>query len=1076
MSIDEITERRGALSPAKQALLERLKRGGLTVAPVADVIRPRGDDGPAPLSPAQQRLWFLQRMEPESTAFVIPQTLRLRGAVDVAALDRAFAEIVRRHQVLRTVFQTRDGEPVQVVLPAPPSVLRVENAISADPVDEARRRMQSEAARRMDLEAGPLFFATLVRIAPADHILFVTLHHLVTDGWSLGLLYRELEALYGAFSRGEPSPLPPLGIQYADFAAWQRGHLAGPALEGQLAYWRQTLNGAPALLELPTDRPRPAVQGTAGAAHPVNYPRGLRERQAETARAEGSTLFMALMAGWAALLGGYARQDDVVLATAVAGRNREETEPLIGFFINTLPVRVDLRGDPSFRELLARVKEATVGALAHQDVPFERLVETLNVPRALSHSPVYQAMFTLQNAFGAPLALPGLTMERLGSTHASAAQDLWLALEEADGLEGMLQYATDLFDAATMERMIAHLAVLLDAATADPSLPLSRLPRMDAAERETVLRAWNATDADYEYAPVHETIAAQAARTPDAVAVSLDDESLAYAELDARANRLANRLRRLGVGPEVRVGLMLERAPEMVVAILAVLKAGGAYVPMDPGYPRERLAYMLADSRVPVLLTQDRLARLADGFTGTVLRLDTPEDDAEPQAIPYSLFPIPSPHGLAYVIYTSGSTGRPKGAMNTHRAIANRLAWMQAEYGLDARDAVLQKTPFSFDVSVWEFLWPLMTGARLVLARPEGHRDPAYLAELIRRERITTLHFVPSMLQAFLEQPALEERCTSVRRVVCSGEALGAELVERFHARMPSSAGLHNLYGPTEAAVDVTYWPCARGDERRCIPIGRPVSNTRMYVLDAHGNPTPIGVPGELQIAGVQVGRGYLDRPALTAEKFVPDPFSATGGARMYRTGDLARWTAEGVLEYLGRMDHQVKVRGFRIELGEIEAALADHPAVRDAVATVREDTPGDARIVAYVVPDGTAAPAPDELRRFLSRRLPDHMLPSAWTVMDALPLSPSGKVDRRALPAPEAPKRDAARFVPPRTPAEQRVAGFWREVLGVEQVGVDDNFFEIGGHSLLLARVHARVLAAFRREVSMLDLFRHTT
>jgi amino acid adenylation domain-containing protein len=1067
-------ERKGALSPAKLALLERLKKGGLSVAPRTDGIRPRGGDGPAPLSPAQQRLWFLQQMEPESRAYNIAQTLRLHGPLDVGALDRALAEIVRRHHVLRSTFDLRDGEPMQIVGPAPASVLRVEEALELFPVAEARRRIAIESQRPFDLRTGPLLYATLVNLGWDDHLLLITLHHIVTDGWSLGVMYRELAALYGAFTRGEDSPLPPLAIQYADFAAWQREHLAGPELERQLAYWRGALAGAPALLEVPLDRPRPAVQGSAGAAHPLHVPRETADGLAAVARAEGATLFMALMAGWAALLGRYARQDDVVVGTPLAGRTREESEPLIGIFLNTLAVRADLGGEPGFRRLLARVKEATVGAFANQDVPFERLVEALNVPRALSHAPVYQAMFTLQNAFGAPLSLPGFVVERLGTEITSTAQELWLSLEERDGLDGMIQYATDLFDRGTIERMGAHLRTLLAAAAADPDRPLSRLPLMDDAERDTVLRGWNATDVPRDDIPVHARIAARAARTPDAPAVVFEGTTLTYAELDARANRLANRLRRLGVGPEVRVGLLLERAPELVVGILGVLRAGGAYVPLDPGYPRERLAYMLADSRVPVLLAQDRLARLADGYAGTVLRLDTEWDaiareSAEAPAVESSM------DALAYVIYTSGSTGRPKGAMNAHRGIANRIEWMQEAYGMDASDAVLQKTPFSFDVSVWELLWPLAAGARLVLAKPEGHRDAGYLAELVRREGITTLHFVPSMLQTFLEEPRLAERCATVRRVVCSGEALPSELVDRFHARMPASAALHNLYGPTEAAVDVTYWACERDEERRTIPIGRPVANTRILVLDRHGHPVPAGVAGELHIAGVQVGRGYLDRPALTAEKFVPDPFSAEPGARMYRSGDLARWTAEGAVEYLGRIDHQVKVRGFRIELGEIEAALAEHPAVREAVATVRDDGPGGARIVAYVVPDG-AAPAPEELRRWLARRLPEHMLPSAWSVLDALPLGPSGKTDRRALPAPDAPKRDASRMVPPRTPAEERIAAIWREALGLEQVGVEDNFFEIGGHSLLLAKVHARLSTAFPREATMLDLFRHPT
>ena len=618
MSIDEITQRRGALSPAKQALLDRLKRGGLAVAPAADAIRPRGGDHPAPLSPAQQRIWFLQQMEPESTVFTIAQTLRLRGAVDAGALDRAFVEIVRRHAILRSVYPLRDGEPVQVVGPAPDSLLRVEDATEPSGVDEARRRMAWEGARRLDLRTGPLFHATLVRLAADDHLLLVTLHHIATDGWSLGILYRELGALYAAFTRGEPSPLPALPIQYADFAAWQRAHLAGPAVERQLDYWRGALAGAPALLEMPLDRPRPAVQGSAGAAQPVRIPRDVTERLAALGRAEGATLFMVLMAGWAALLGRYARQEDVVVGTPLAGRTREESEPLIGIFLNTLAVRTDLRGDPTFRALLGRVRQATMDGFANQEVPFERLVEALHVPRALSHAPVYQAMLTLQNAFGAPLALPGVAVERLGSDVTTAAQELSLALEERDGLEGMIQYATDLFDASTIARMADHLAILLAAASADPDRRLSALPMLPDAELETVTRWWNATDAGYAALPVHALVAAQAARTPDRAAVTSAGASLTYAELDAESNRLAHHLIRLGVRRGERVAISMERGTALLVAMLAVWKAGAAYVPVDPAWPAERRAGMLMDCAAAVLLAD---AASVDGLPRTDARV-----------------------------------------------------------------------------------------------------------------------------------------------------------------------------------------------------------------------------------------------------------------------------------------------------------------------------------------------------------------------------------------------------------------------------------------------------------------------
>ncbi|MBW3656193.1 MAG: amino acid adenylation domain-containing protein, partial [Gemmatimonadetes bacterium] len=670
-----------------------------------------------------------------------------------------------------------------------------------------------------------------------------------------------------------------------------------------------------------------------------------------------------------------------------------------------------------------------------------------------------------------PLALESLAVET------GAAQfDLALAMGEVNGVfAGTLRYDADLFDAATIRRMAAQLARLLDAASAAPETPLSRLDLLPADEARQVVAGFNATDVRYADAhlSLHRLVEAQAARTPEAVAVVFEDERITYGELDRRANRLAHRLRRLGVVRETRVGVCLERSVEMVAGLLGVLKAGGAYVPVDPGYPAERISWMLADSAVPVLLTQARLADALPEHAAHVVRVDAdwPGIEREPESAP----PVEVPaDGLAYVIYTSGSTGRPKGAMNAHRGIVNRLLWMQAEYGLGAADVVLQKTPFSFDVSVWEFFWPLMAGARLVMARPQGHKDPAYLSAVIEREGVTTLHFVPSMLRAFLEHGDAA-RCGSVRRVMSSGEALPADVAARFFRALPR-AELHNLYGPTEAAVDVTHWRCGSADGGRPVPIGRPLANTRIYVLDRAGRPAPAGAPGELCIGGVQVGRGYLGRPALTAQAFIPDPFSAEPGARLYRTGDLARWRPCGVLEYLGRMDHQVKVRGFRIEPGEVESVLAAHPAVGACVVVTREDTPGDVRLVAYTVATaGVQAPSADELRAFARERLPEHMVPLAWVALQALPLSPSGKIDRKALPAPERGCTGTA-YAAPRSEVEQTLALIWAEVLGVERVGVHDDFFALGGYSLLGMQVAARVQQAFGVSLPLHTLFQATT
>ncbi|HEV7589387.1 MAG TPA: amino acid adenylation domain-containing protein, partial [Longimicrobium sp.] len=772
----------------------------------------------------------------------------------------------------------------------------------------------------------------------------------------------------------------------------------GPALERQLGWWRERLAGAPARLELPTDRPRPAAQSFRGAREAFELPADLLDGLRALGRSEGATLYMVMVAAFQLLLAKYAGTDEVVVGSPIAGRTRREVEALIGFFVNTLALRTDLSGDPTFRGLLRRVREVTLGAYEHQEVPFERLVEALQPERSLGHSPLFQVMLVEEDAEPAAAGLAGVELRRLAADSGTSKFDLTLAFGAgADGIDGSVEYATDLFERATIERMIGHLRRVLEQVSADGELRLSAVELTGEAERRQVLEAWNATDAVYPAdATLHGLFEAQVIESPDAVAVVFEDESLTYAELNTRANRLAHRLRGLGVGPEVRVGLCLERGLEMVVSLLGVLKAGGAYVPLDPGYPAERIETMAADSGIAVLLTQDRLGGVLPDTGGIpILRVDA-DWEAIAAGSAENLDSGVTARNLAYVIYTSGSTGRPKGVMNAHGGVVNRLCWMQAEYGIGAGDVVLQKTPFSFDVSVWELFWPLQQGATLVMARPGGHRDPLYLQEEIERRGVTTLHFVPSMLQPFVET-ADPARCATLTRVICSGEALPAALVDRFHARFPSTVTLHNLYGPTEAAVDVSWWACERGTSANIVPIGRPVWNTRLYVLDTALRLAPAGVPGELYIGGVQVARGYLGRPALTAERFVPDPFATGAGARLYRTGDRVRQRADGALEYLGRLDFQVKIRGFRIELGEIESVLRRHPDVRECAVVARGDA-GEARLVAYVVGAADA----DELRAHLQRSLPEHMVPAAFVALDALPLSPNGKLDRRALPAPD--------------------------------------------------------------------------
>ncbi|RKH36646.1 amino acid adenylation domain-containing protein, partial [Corallococcus sicarius] len=1035
---------------------------------------------PLPLSFPQERLWYLQQLDPANVAYNNAVNFRLTGALDTKALQAALDELVKRHEVLRTTYSLSDAGPVQIVQPTGGLPMPLED-VPGDTREEREaellRRCRALADIPFDLERGPIVRARLMRMGAEEHVLGLVLHHVVSDAWCTLVLAQELTILYACFGAGLPSPLPALPVQYADFAVWQRKWLEGAMLDEQLRWWKAQLSGVPAL-ELPTDRPRPAVQSYAGDVHRFHIPREVSEPLLALGRKEGATSFMVLMALYQTLLGRYANQDDFAVGTPIAARTRPEVEGLIGCFVNTLAFRAKLEGAPTFRELVNRVKQQALGAYARQEAPFERLVDVLQVPRDQSRTPVVQVLLNVLNTPDSDAATPmSLQLSQVEVPTGTSKFDLGLDVyEQRTGLFCRLEYATRLFDEATVARLAGHLSLLAQAVVASPDQPLSRLPLLTEDERQQVLVRWNDTRVEYPRGErIHDLFEQQVAKSPDAVAVTFEGQNLTYAQLDARANQLAHHLHTLDVGPESLVGVCLERSLEMVVALFGVLKAGAAYVPLDPAYPRDRLQWMLEDTAAPVLLVQEHLVSklpLGTDPGPQVVCLDTGWERIarHPTTTPA---PRASADALAYVIFTSGSTGRPKGAMNAHAGVVNRLRWTQQEYGLTSDDTVLQKTPFSFDVSVWEFFWPLMTGARLVVARPGGHQEPAYLVRLMAEQRITTAHFVPSMLRAFVEEPGLEG-LTHLRRVVCSGEALPADLVRRAHARLPV-AEVHNLYGPTEAAVDVTYWHCPRSEDLRRVPIGRPVANTRLHVLDRHGQPVPVGVPGELFLAGVQVGRGYWRRPNLTAERFIPDPFSTTPGARMYRTGDLARWLPDGTVEYLGRADFQVKLRGFRIELGEIEAALQAHPGVREAVAVVRQDASGDARLVAYVTGDAGPLEAAT-LRTFLLERLPEYMVPSAFVHLGVLPLTPSGKADRKALPAPEVSVTARGQYVAPRSPTEQTLAGIFTEVLGIERVGANDHFFELGGHSLRATQVVARVRSAFGVELGLRVLFEAPT
>ncbi|HEU0301079.1 MAG TPA: amino acid adenylation domain-containing protein, partial [Longimicrobium sp.] len=1050
---------------------------GLAAAARAELpaIEPADRGGRLAPSFAQQRLWFLEQLGSAGAAYHVFRRLRLTGELDRAALAGALDRIVARHEALRTTFPTLDGEPVQRVAPAAECrfpLVQQDLGGRTEAAAELRRLMAEETSAPFDLERGPLIRGRLVRLAADEHVLLITMHHIVSDAWSMGVFTDELSTLYAAFRRGEPDPLPPLPVQYADYAAWQRRWVDGAGLRRQADYWKETLDGVPELLELPADRARPPRQKHAGASVDLELDEVLTAGLKALGRRHGTTLFMTLLAGWATVLSRLSGQDDVVIGTPTANRGRQEIEGLIGFFINTLALRVDLSGSPTVAEVLGRVKERALGAQHHQDIPFEQVVELLQPVRSLSHSPVFQVLFAWQNAPGGGLELPGLAVGGVETPeHDTAKFDLSLWLYEADGrIAGGLTYATALFEAPTVERYLGYLRRVLEAMADDERRRVDGIELLAAAERAQVVEEWNATDAAYPRdLCIHALIEAQVARTPDAAAVAFEGQTLTYGELNRRANRLAHFLVERGVGPDVRVGLCVERSPEMVVGLLAVLKAGGAYVPLDPSYPADRLAFMLTDSEPAVLLTQASLAERFAGAGPSVVALDAgasswahhPETDPEPDGL--------TPDHLAYVIYTSGSTGRPKGVMNLHRGLVNRLVWGQQAWGLGAYEAVLQNTSLSFDGLVREIFWPLMVGARVVLARPEGQRDPACLLETIARERITTLNLVPSLLQLLVEAPDVEG-CRGLTRVLCGGEALSSALLGRLRERLPQ-VELHNLYGPSEAATAAVALRCTADGARAGVPIGAPVGNTRLYVLDGAGEPVPVGVVGELYIGGAGVARGYQNRPELTAERFVADPFGGEPGARLYRTGDLVRWLADGRLEFVGRNDAQVKVRGFRVELGEIEARLLDHAAVREAVVVAREDASGDRRLVAYCV-GADGAVEVEALRAHLSERLPEYMVPAAYVRLQALPLTPNGKLDRRALPAPGEDAYARRPFEAPADPAERALAEIWTQVLRVERVGRWDHFFELGGHSLLAVQVTSRVRQALGVEVALGQVF----
>jgi amino acid adenylation domain-containing protein len=1041
-------------------------------ATAADERIPRREqDGPPPLSFAQQRLWVAHRVEPGSAAYNMSSPLRLRGALDATALRRSLDELVRRHETLRTTFEEQGGGPVQVVHPPAAGTLGMAD-LSGLPEGarepEALRLADAEALRPFDLAHGPVLRSTLLRLDEADHVLCFTLHHIVSDAWSTEVLVREVSVLYDAFSRGEPSPLPELPIQYADYAVWQRGRLVGEALEAQIAYWRERLAGAPPLLEVPTDRPRAAGQDAGTDLHTFALSAETSRALEALSRREETTLFMTVLAAWLAVLSRWSGQDDVVVGSANAGRTRQETEGLIGFFINMLVLRGDLSGDPTWRELLARVRDTVLGAHAHQELPFDRIVDELGVERSPTHSPLFQAIFNLGRSAGGEgrAELGGLKLEPFGGETSGGKFDLSLIVgETASGLNGVLAYRRALFGAETMARMAGHVETALEAMLAAPERRLSELSLLRGEERAQVLEGWNATAAELPDAPVHELFAAQAARTPDAPALVFEDRTLTYAGLDRAANRLAGRLVGLGVVPEARVAVLLEPSAAFVVALLAVLKAGGAYLPLDPATPPERLAFVLEDADAAAVITPDG-SHPAPGRTraaAVAAEVDAEEPCDAPSA-------AARPENAAYLIYTSGSTGQPKGVVVEHRQLAGYVRAVAGRLGLVPGMSHALVSTVAADLGNTVLFPSLCTGGTLHVVPRETATSGERFADYVRRHEVDVVKIVPSHLAALLG--AGGAGVLPRRLLVLGGEASRSAWVDELREQAPELAVV-NHYGPTETTVGVLTHRVAQGGEGGgTVPLGRPLANTRVYVLDRLGQPVPLGAPGELYVGGAQVARGYAGRPEQTAERFVPDPFGPGDGGRLYRTGDRVRWLASGEMEFLGRVDAQVKVRGFRVEPGEVEAALTSHLAVGEAAVLLREDVEGQPRLVAYVVPAGGADVGAAMLQEYLRERLPEYMVPAAYVVLESIPLTPNGKLDRRALPAPE----ETDRYMAPRTPAEEVLAGIWAEVLGTERVGVDTSFFDMGGDSLLGVRMVSRVRKALGVKLQMKVLFEANT
>lgn len=1036
-----------------------------------------------PASCTQERLWFLDRFAPGTATYTMVTTVRLTGPLSLEALQQSIHALVQRHESLRTIFKEENDRPVQIVrerMDVPVVLVDLSEHSEAAANQQAMQFIERQVREPFDLAQGPLFRVHLIRLAPQEHLLLLCIHHIIGDGWSNGILCDEWCTLYNDAKAGRISNLAPLPVQFADYALWERQRLERGELDGQIEQWKQLLAGAPALLELPTDRPRPQAESHRGQRLRFQMNPALVDGLKKLARSEGGTLYMAMLSIFNILLFRHSGQSDIVVGTPVANRNRSEIEGVVGFFANTLPMRVRFEPQQNIRNIIRLVREAALSLYATSEVPFERLVQELRPARNLSHAPIFQVMFSYDSTPARHWNLDGIEARIIKIDTGTSKFDLMFHFEDSpQEMNGSLEFNTDLFNLDSAQRMVQHFLALASAAIETPEQPIASLPMLQPLERDQVVNQFNATQVDFgreSQQCLHTLFEAQADRTPLAVALRFEDRQVTYAQLNERADAVATLLQAAGVGPDVLVGVFMDRSIEMVVALLATLKSGGAYVPIDPSYPANRIAFMLQDSSAALLLTQPHLAQQLPMYRGQVICLNV--DGIVNSARPMEGARAPQSRAASdnncYVIYTSGSTGRPKGVAIPHRAIVNHMLWMRSEFPLTADDRVLQKTPTSFDASVWEFYAPLISGAQLVMAAPDIHRSPGELIQAVIDHRITTLQLVPTMLEAMLEQPQLHQ-CVSLKRVFCGGEALTSHLTRRLRAALPG-VEIINLYGPTEASIDATFWRCTVSEEALTTqPIGRPIANMQAYILSAQMQPQPIGVPGELHLSGSGLARGYLNQPSLTAERFIQNPFREQPDDRLYKTGDLARYRADGVIEYLGRVDHQVKLRGHRIELGEIETVIARQPGIAACVVVVRHDDPANPLLTAYLVRSPGAGTDDAALRHAARQDLPDYMTPAAFVWLDEFPRLPSGKIDRASLPPPQR-SSETTTIDEPRNPLEEALVTIWRQVLKIDRVGIHEGFFDLGGHSLMAAQIISRIRAVHGVELPLRAIFESPT